>query len=81
MVVIRLQRRGAKKKPYYRIVVQDKKKRKEGAAIEWVGSYNPARKPKLVQLNKERIDYWIQKGAKLSPTVQRLYNATTGGEA
>lgn len=81
MVVIRMQRMGSKKRPFYRIVVQDKRKRKEGRAIDFVGRYNPTAKPKLIELDRDKIAGWVQKGAQLSETVQRLLKNTSGGEA
>lgn len=79
MVVIRLMRMGAKKRPYYRVVVQDRRARKEGAYIEQVGKYNPVSKPKLIDLDRKKIESWVKKGAKLSPTVERLLKITTAG--
>ncbi len=72
MLVIRLARIGAKKKPVYRVVVIDKEQPRDGAFIEVVGQYNPRTEPHTVQLKSDRIEYWIGKGARPSPTVQRL---------
>jgi small subunit ribosomal protein S16 len=72
MLMIRLARFGAKKKPTYRVVVIEKEKARDGRAIEVVGYYDPRKDPVLVQLNHERIEHWIKVGAKLSDTVDRL---------
>ncbi len=72
MLVIRLARVGAKKKPVYRVVVIEKEQPRDGAFVEVVGQYNPRTQPTSIQLNSDRIQYWISKGARPSPTVQRL---------
>jgi len=72
MLMIRLARFGAKKKPTYRLVVIDKDRARDSRAVETVGHYNPVSKPKVVQLDQERINYWLGKGAKASDTVTRL---------
>ena len=70
--MIRLARFGAKKKPFYRVVVIEKEKARNGRDIEVVGHYNPLTEPPVVRLNHERIDYWTKVGAQLSDTVARL---------
>lgn len=72
MLMIRLARFGAKKKPSYRVVVIEKERARDSRAVEVVGTYNPRTKPASVRLNHERIAYWRQHGAKLSDTVARL---------
>ena len=72
MVMIRLARVGARKQPYYRIVVIEKDRARNGRSIEVVGTYNPRTSPASVDLKRERIDYWRSKGAQLSPTVAKL---------
>lgn len=72
MLMIRLARFGAKKKPFYRIVVIDKERARNGRNLEVVGHYNPLTDPAKVDLNRERIEHWTKSGAQLSPTVQRL---------
>ncbi len=72
MVMIRLARVGAPKQPYYRIVVIEKDRARNGRSIEVVGTYNPRTSPATVNLKHERIEYWRDKGAKLSPTVEKL---------
>ena len=76
--MIRLSRRGARKQPVYRIVVIEKDRARDGRSIEVVGLYNPRTNPATVDFKKDRVDYWVGKGAQLSPTLARLYkNATT----
>lgn len=76
MVVIRLARGGAKGRPFYNIVVADARERRDGRFIERVGFYNPmaagAEQPLRVAL--DRVTYWSGVGAKLSPTVERLFD-------
>ena len=72
MLMIRLARFGAKKKPTYRLVVIDKVRARDSRAVEVVGTYNPVAQPHEVKLNHERIEYWIKNGAQPSETVARL---------
>jgi small subunit ribosomal protein S16 len=72
MLAIRLARFGAKKKPTYRVVVIDKERARNSRSVEVVGHYNPIAKPAQVQLDQERINYWIKNGAQPSGTVTRL---------
>jgi small subunit ribosomal protein S16 len=71
-VKIRLARHGAKKKPFYRIVVADSESPRDGKYLENVGSYNSLQDPVQVTLKPERIRYWMDKGAKPSDTVRNL---------
>jgi small subunit ribosomal protein S16 len=71
-VKIRLARHGAKKKPFYRIVVADSEFPRDGRYLENVGTYNPLLDPAKVTLNSERIQYWMDQGAKPSDTVRNL---------
>jgi len=70
--MIRLARVGARKQPYYRIVVIEKDRARNGRSIEVVGTYNPRTSPATVDLKHDRIAYWRGKGAKLSPTLEKL---------
>ena len=72
MLMIRLARFGAKKKPTYRVVVIEKERARDSKALEVVGHYNPVAKPPVVKLERERIEYWTKNGAKVSDTVSRL---------
>ncbi|MCI7504584.1 MAG: 30S ribosomal protein S16 [Eggerthellaceae bacterium] len=71
-VKIRLARHGAKKAPYYRVVVIDSRSRREGRPIEEVGRYNPCVEPSMIKLDLEKIDKWIANGAQPTDTVARL---------
>lgn len=73
MVKIRLARHGAKKKPFYRIVVADKECPRDGRYLENVGTYDPLQNPAKVTLKEERIKYWIGQGAIPSDTVKSLF--------
>jgi small subunit ribosomal protein S16 len=72
MLMIRLARFGAKKKPTYRVVVIDKERARDSRSVEVVGTYNPVSQPQTVKLNHERIAYWLKNGAQPSDTVTRL---------
>ncbi|MEA5019443.1 MAG: 30S ribosomal protein S16 [Gordonibacter sp.] len=71
-VKIRLARHGAKKRPYYRIVVADARSPRDGRFIEEVGRYNPCVEPAMVQFDMEKTDQWIKNGAQPTDTVARL---------
>jgi small subunit ribosomal protein S16 len=70
--MIRLARFGKKKHPFYRVVVTEKTRPRNGRFVEIVGTYDPQKKPALVQMDKERVDYWLSKGAQPSDTVRSL---------
>ncbi|MCL2564157.1 MAG: 30S ribosomal protein S16 [Oscillospiraceae bacterium] len=72
MVKIRLRRMGAKKRPYYRIVVADSRSPRDGRSIEEVGTYNPLTDPPEVTVKAERIQEWIKNGAQPTDTVRGL---------
>ena len=74
MLMIRLARMGARKQPYYRVVVIEKERARNGRSLEIVGTYNPRTTPASVDLKRERIEHWLSKGAKLSETVSRLFS-------
>jgi len=71
-VKIRLARHGAKKKPFYRIVVADSESPRDGKYLENVGTYNPLLDPAQVTLKSDRVQYWMDQGAKPSDTVRSL---------
>ena len=71
-VKIRLARHGAKKKPFYRIVVADLESPRDGKFLEAVGTYNPLKDPAEVSLKGERIKYWMDQGAIPTDTVKSL---------
>ena len=72
MLMIRLARFGARKQPYYRVVVIEKERARNGRSVEVVGTYNPRSNPPSLLLKRERIDHWISKGAKPSERVGKL---------
>jgi small subunit ribosomal protein S16 len=72
MLMIRLARFGAKKKPAYRVVVIDKERARNSRSVEVVGNYNPLSQPQVVNLKHDRIEYWIKNGAQPSERVSRL---------
>ena len=72
MLAIRLARFGAKKKPTYRVVIIEKDRARNSRSVEVVGHYNPGPKPAQVDLNHDRINYWMKNGAQPSDTVSRL---------
>ena len=71
-VRIRLARHGAKKRPFYRIVVADSESPRDGRYLEAVGTYNPLQDPAEVTLKQERVQYWLEQGAIPSDTVRSL---------
>ena len=71
-VKIRLARHGAKKRPYYRIVVADARAPRDGKFIEEVGRYNPCVDPSVIKFDLEKVDKWIANGAQPTDTVARL---------
>ncbi|MCP4693207.1 MAG: 30S ribosomal protein S16 [Desulfobacterales bacterium] len=71
-VKIRLARYGAKKRPFYRIVVADGESPRDGRFLERVGDYNPLTEPSIVTLKEDRIKYWIGQGAIPTDTVRSL---------
>jgi small subunit ribosomal protein S16 len=71
-VKIRLARHGAKKRPFYRIVVADSESPRDGRFLETVGTYNPLREPAEVTLEETRIKYWIGQGALPTNTVKNI---------
>ena len=72
MVKIRLQRQGAKKAPFYHIVVADSRSPRDGKIIEKIGSYNPMTEPSTIVLDEEKVAKWIKNGAKPTDTVKAL---------
>ena len=70
--VVRLTRMGRKKRPFYRIVVTDSRKRRDGGWIESIGYYNPLTEPETIKFDEDRLNYWMSVGAKLSDRVKRI---------
>ncbi|HYR88696.1 MAG TPA: 30S ribosomal protein S16 [Terriglobia bacterium] len=69
---MRLTRIGSKKRPYYRIVVIDKRRARNGRFLEVLGQYNPIANPTKIEINSERALYWLSKGAEPSETVRSI---------
>ena len=72
MVVIRMRKAGSKKRPFFRVVVTDSRAARDSSFVEILGHYNPRSKPAHVDVKRERIDYWISKGAQPSDSVRTL---------
>jgi small subunit ribosomal protein S16 len=72
MLAIRLRRTGSTKRPYYRVVVADSQNWRDGRFVETLGHYDPRRNPAVVEIDRERAKYWIEKGARPSDTVKSL---------
>jgi small subunit ribosomal protein S16 len=69
---IRLARAGAKKRPFYQVVVADERSRRDGRFIENMGTYDPTKNPAVVKLNEEKIIAWLGKGAQPTDTVRQI---------
>jgi small subunit ribosomal protein S16 len=72
MVKIRLKRMGAKKAPFYRVVVADSRAPRDGRFIEEIGTYNPLTEPSETKIDAERVKYWLSNGAQPTDTVRTL---------
>ena len=72
MLSIRMTRMGSKKKPYFRVVVSEGRSALQSRFVENLGTYNPRVKPAKVEINRERVQYWLKKGAKASDSVRTL---------
>jgi small subunit ribosomal protein S16 len=79
--MIRLARTGARKQPHYRVVVIEKERARNGRPVEVVGTYNPRTTPATVDLKRDRIDYWVSKGAQMSERVSKLASKTAPAAA
>ncbi|MGK2856120.1 MAG: 30S ribosomal protein S16 [Thermoanaerobaculia bacterium] len=73
MLKIRLRRSGSTHSPFYRVVVSDSRLTPSAATVEQIGHYNPTKNPAEVKLDKARIEYWVGKGAQMTPTVKSLF--------
>ena len=72
MLAISLVRMGAKKNPFYRVVVKEKRSKRDGKYLENVGTYNPMTEPAQVELKHDRVQYWLSVGAQPTETVASL---------
>ena len=80
MVKIRLTRLGRKKRPFYRVVAINSRSARDGKFLDILGTYDPLQEPSVVNLDKEKIDQWISKGAQLSNRVLKLYDPEKYGQ-
>jgi len=74
MVKLRLQRFGTKKRPFYRVVAADSRKKRDGRYLEVIGTYDPTRKPAFVEINKDLAKKWLFAGAQPTDTVKSLFS-------
>lgn len=72
MLKIRLRRMGTRNRPFYRVVVSDSRKVPTGAALEEIGYYDPRQSPSVISIDRERVEFWRGRGARLSETVESL---------
>lgn len=72
MVVIRMRRAGSKNRPFYRVVVTESASARDGRFIEVLGYYNPRKQPEQLELDRERLAHWLDKGAQPSDTLRTL---------
>jgi len=81
MLAIRMRKMGSKKRPFFRVVVTDSRAARDSSFVEVLGHYNPRTKPAKVQIARDRVDYWVGKGAQLSDTVRTLLKRHVTPEA
>jgi len=79
--MIRLKRTGARKQPHYRVVVIEKERARNGRPVEVVGTYNPRTTPASIELKRERIEYWVSKGAQMSDRVSKIVSKPVSANA
>lgn len=72
MLKIRLRRMGSRHRPFYRVVVSDSRQTPTGRPVEEIGHYDPRTEPPTVQIRSERVEHWVQNGARVSPAVKKL---------
>ena len=81
MLKIRLSRRGARNKPFYRVVVSDSRRVPTASALDEVGYYNPRTDPAEIKIDGERVEHWVERGALVTPTVKKLLRQQAEGPA
>ena len=81
MVKLRLRRMGAKKNPFYRVVVADSRSPRDGRFIEEIGTYDPLASPSIITIDTERADYWIKNGAQPTDTVRALLKKANAAQS
>jgi small subunit ribosomal protein S16 len=74
VLMIRLARTGARKQPHYRVVVIEKERARNGRPVEVVGTYNPRTHPASIELKRDRMEYWVSKGARMSDRVNKIFS-------
>ena len=72
MLVVRMRKAGSKKRPFFRVVVTDSRAARDSSFVEILGHYNPRSKPAVVEINKERLEHWLKRGAQPSDSVRTL---------
>ena len=72
MLKIRLRRMGSRHRPFYRLVVSDSRRTPRARAVDEIGFYDPRAEPPRIEIDGDRVDHWLGKGAQMSPTVARL---------
>jgi small subunit ribosomal protein S16 len=72
MLVIRMRRAGSKKRPFFRVVVTEKTSPRDGSFVEVLGDYDPRARPERLQINRERLEYWLKNGAEASDSLRTL---------
>ena len=81
MVKIRMTRAGAKKRPFYRIIAIDERRPRDGRPLEYLGTYDPNPKPEKFAIKSDRVEAWLARGARLSPSVKSLIRRAKGRQA
>ena len=81
MLRIRLRRMGSRNRPFYRVVVSDSHKTPTASALDEVGYYDPRSEPPQIHIDAEQVEKWVGKGARMTPTVQRLLRQQTSSAA
>ena len=79
MLKIRLKRAGGRNHPFYRVAVIDSRKRRDGRALEEIGYYNPLENPVVVNIDRDRVQFWAERGAQLSDSVRTLLRHDNSG--
>lgn len=80
MLKIRLRRQGATHTPFYRVVVSDSRRTPRASTVEQIGTYDPAANPAKIEIDRERVDYWVGQGAQLSDTVRTILRKPPAAE-
>ena len=81
MLKIRLRRGGATHSPFYRIVVSDSLRTPGASVVEQIGHYHPGKNPADMKIDRQRVEFWVSKGAQLSPTVKSILKSAPGAVA